>query len=850
VAALQARHATALRSYALELTRGDHARADEALVALWRDLPPSAVATDAGEVPPELLYAALRRKATVARRGTDTWDDAAGEDAAEEPSESPAARVARRFRQLTPKQQEALHLRLRHGFRDEEIAHITEISVPAAGQLVQHALSRLQGGGLVDSRLARLAWNGATPAELANETPVDRGRVAELRTTIEITRQVLQRGVEHYGKTPRARRRAWMGWALGVVAVAGALVGGIFLWNAKRGARADDVSEAGRASGRTTVAIRRTAAETAEKSRVAAGSGEGAAGVAGMARPAHASTKPERADAVAKHEAPGASAERNFAAEKGAVETEPTGNAEPEAQASGAAEPGEVRASAAGREGREEKERVAEPVRTTAAPVSSEVEVVRAKTESAAETWKKGEAREATAPIGAPRAKAENFRRAATPSQRVLPTTLDTAPIAALRRALEASRWPERSAVSVRAFLNSVPPSGRPPRSDGPVFSAKVESSAAPGHPERRLVRVALRARENAPTTRAPATVILLLDVSGSMDAPNRLPLVQDAVAALLRRLRPEDRVGVVTYAGESRVLLPPMPLAKEREIRAAVEALTAKGRTNGGAGLREAFALAATEQRAAGERVVILCTDGDFNMGETSEAELGALVERERAESVRLAIFGFGRAERIDARLEALAARAQGGSGYVNTRAEAEQALVGQLDGLFGPVAQRLDVAVEFDAQRVARYRAVGDAKWRGVAEGRAVVAARERVLPGEEVTALLEVEPVASAGNESAIGKVRATFHETGATAAAPVHVSWPVSGGAGELAGASVDFRFAAALAAFGEVLQEGPRADSADRLAEIEGWARNALGEDAGGYRAEILELIAQAKRAAR
>lgn len=886
VAELQARHATALRSYALELGDGDTRRADEALAALWREwskTPPAAADANAREV----AFAALRRHVVAAQRraGARAETEHEGDTANESGHESATERVARRFRQLTPKQQEVLRLRLRHGFGADEIAHITELASAAVEQLIHHALGRLDGNPGDDPRLTRLALSGATAEETARETPADRARIAELRLTAEVARQVLARGVETFvaKKRQRSRRRIFVAAGVALLAVVGV---GFPLLRRRAPDRVTAAVQKLTVTGASRVAIARTdAKKNPDPSRAASGEPTAASGGRGSAPRRSGSDAPAGSERPTSERKvlPPAEANRTTndirspASDKpprssidsparSGISTGEVGRAEPAAQPRATTDNKKIGGPAAPPLGRTEA--APAPTELRAATNAPRTEVggkgfTPRRPDSEAPADARGSTSEPeTPPTSHPTSTASAnstpslLLRDSGPAKPPRADRLDTAPIAALRQALGRSRWPEPRQVNVRALVNATPPAAPPSApSGGDLFTARVESSESPLHPERRLVRVELRAREVAPAPRAPATVILLLDVSGSMDAPNRLPLVQEAAAALLRRLRPEDRVGVVTYAGESRVLLPPEKLTDERAVRAAIAALEAKGRTNGGAGLREAFALAAADRGAAGERVVILCTDGDFNMGETSEAELGALIDAQRDRGVRLAIFGFGRADRIDARLEGLAARARGGSGYVNTRAEAEQALVSQLDALFAPIAEKLEAIVEFDPARVARFRALGEAEMRAATAGAsAPVATRERVLPGETLSALFEIEPVPPSAGSSVDDdlRVRATGFAPGTAATAqsqtPYYGVWPARLGDGKFAASSVDFRFAAAMAAFGEALQAGPDA-SAGQLDEIGRWARGAVGEDAGGYRAELVTLLEQAQRAA-
>lgn len=813
VAELHRRHATEVRSYVLELWAGDEARTEASVAAFWREWAPPPGSAD--EILRETVFAGARRQAMAEQRrqgGAATEP----EDGGEPDAPDAAVQVAARFRRLTSKQQEMVRLHLRHRFGPDECAEITELSAANAEQLLHTAISRLNGKGADDARLVALALSGATGDQLERESPEARTRIAELRLTVEVTRQVLTRGIDTYRPRKRAGRRRgpWLLLAVTGVVVASAAV---WWWRA-RPAPANAEAETQEVQGSARVALRRA---EREKNTGAATEGGGLASALSGAKPTPVATAPKIRESVSASESasvaalPSAARPRTESkAPSGAVErssTMPTVAAEA-AAASEPATPSATGATVAAEFSREPTSEAAGPL-----PAPSRAVQQRALVEARSAALKSG--------------------------------PLDTAPIAALRRALGAAHWPAAQDVRVADLVNQFPAAEKIPVAAGEPFATRVEASDAPWDPARRLVRVTVQARDDAPLAREAATVILLLDVSGSMAAPNRLPLVQEAVAALLRRLRPEDRIGVVTYAGESTVLLPPTQLTDEAGVRAAINALEAKGRTNGGAGLRQAFAMAAGETDAERKRVVILCTDGDFNMGETTEAQLGALIDTQRERGVKLAIFGFGRADRIDPRLEALAARAQGGSGYVNTRAEAEQALVAQLDTLFAPVATTLAATVEFDPAHVATVRALGEATSQPAERGREfAVAQRASVLPGETITALFEVELAQGAPADGDAWRVRLAA-DLPARAGQPGQYDGHSSGAleAKDFAAASVDFRFAAAAAAFGEALQAGPETGAA-RLEECGRWARAALGEDAGGYRAEFLRMVEQARRA--
>lgn len=328
------------------------------------------------------------------------------------------------------------------------------------------------------------------------------------------------------------------------------------------------------------------------------------------------------------------------------------------------------------------------------------------------------------------------------------------------------------------------------------------------------------------------------------MAAVNRLPLVQDSLRRLLPRLRPDDEVGIVAYAGESRLTLLPTRVEQSRVILDALDRLQAGGQTNGGAGLELAYELAKTRAAPVGLNAIILCTDGGFNVGATSEEELLGIVDRYGGTRVELSVFGFGRGTRIDGRLEALAARGHGRSGYLNSGRDAERVLTEQVDGLLAPLAKDVEVEVEFNPARVKNYRLLGyDAE----TDAEAGESARRgaSVLPGHTLTALYEIEPASGALPEAEILKVRVGYAlpEGGPRSLA----EFTLKEQGRKFEEASPDFRFAAAVAAFGEALRAGPK-EGGVRLAQVEAWGRETLGDDTGGYRSEFLRLVAEARAA--
>jgi Ca-activated chloride channel family protein len=431
-----------------------------------------------------------------------------------------------------------------------------------------------------------------------------------------------------------------------------------------------------------------------------------------------------------------------------------------------------------------------------------------------------------------------------TPVSR-LPADVDTASMIDLKHSLAGGRWPKSGSVRVEQLLNYFPFAYAPPASPAD-FAPALEMAEAPWAPSHQLVRVGLKAREAAPPVRAAANLVLLIDTSGSMASPNRLPLVKEAARLLLGRLRPDDCVGIVTYAGESRLTLMPTPVAEIRKILNSLDRLEARGLTNGGAGLELAYDLAQAHAARDGVNCVILCTDGDFNVGSTSEAELTQLIDKRAKSDVQLSIFGFGRNGRIDPRLEALAAHGRGGSGYVNTRREAEQVLTAQLNGLFESVAQDVKVEVAFNPASVTSYQLIGYEDREGELHESGSGAPRgATMLPGQTLTALYEV--VAADGLEPGADLLKLKVSYRSPQNGRPQRLEFPLRNRPATFAGASMDFRFATAVAAFGMALRSSPEKGTIS-LDQVEAWGRECLGDDAGGYRSEFLSLVEQARAA--
>jgi Ca-activated chloride channel homolog len=463
---------------------------------------------------------------------------------------------------------------------------------------------------------------------------------------------------------------------------------------------------------------------------------------------------------------------------------------------------------------------------------------------------------------------------------------VDTASYANVRRFLRQGELPPEDAVRVEELVNYFPydyPAARGPH----PFGVGTEVARAPWNSEHLLVRIAVKAQEPGTTVTAipPANLVFLVDVSGSMDERDKLPLVQASLRMLVKQLRAEDRVSLVVYAGRTAVELPATPGNQHAKILAAIARLNAEGSTNGGAALQLAYEQARAGFIAGGINRILMATDGDFNVGVTSNSALEARIRRERDSGISLSMLAFGTGNLNDALMEQLADQGNGNYSYIDSVDEARKVLVTELGATLHTVAKDVKVQVEFNPARVAEYRLLGyENRLLREEDFRNDRVDAGEVGAGHTVTALYEVTPVGAAtlhgkrryaepatsaasdaqatatatasehsllANE--LGEVRVRYQpaptsdhrRTGtsskkSTAATALEFSQPILAPA-KLEAGSTDLRFAAAVAGFGELLRGG-RYQSQWSYDAAAGLARGALGRDTGGWRAEFVRLV--------
>ena len=429
---------------------------------------------------------------------------------------------------------------------------------------------------------------------------------------------------------------------------------------------------------------------------------------------------------------------------------------------------------------------------------------------------------------------------------------VDTASYAVVRSSLMRGELPPAGSVRIEEMINYFPYDYPAPEADGPPIRPTVSVFETPWNADTQLVHIALQGRMPAIEDRPPLNLVFLIDTSGSMDEPAKLPLLIQSFRLMLSELRPEDEVSIVTYAGSAGQVLAPTSASERATIEAALTNLRAGGGTNGQGGLEQAYAVA--EAMAAEGEVsrVILATDGDFNVGVSDPEGLTRYIEKQRESGTYLSVLGFGRGNLDDTTMQALAQNGNGQAAYIDTLSEARKVLVDQLTGALFPIAGDVKIQVEWNPAEVAEYRLIGY-------ETRALERTDfndDRVDAGEvgaghAVTAIYEVTPVGSparlsdplrygeptvAGTEGELGFLRLRWKEPGADESQLLEL--PIDGDAG---GLSEDAGFAAAIAGMGQLLSDPARLgdwgwDEAIRL------ATEHRGEDLYGYRGEAIGLM--------
>ena len=429
---------------------------------------------------------------------------------------------------------------------------------------------------------------------------------------------------------------------------------------------------------------------------------------------------------------------------------------------------------------------------------------------------------------------------------------VDTGSYANVRRFLNQGSLPPEGAVRLEEMVNYFPYHYALP-TDGSPFGVTTEVAATPWNPHTQLLRIGIKASDRAVADLAPANLVFLVDVSGSMDRREGLPLVQSTLKLLVDQLRDQDRVALVVYAGESRVVLKPTSGRDKAKIRNAIDQLTAGGSTAGASGIELAYQMAREGFIDKGINRILLATDGDFNVGVSDFDSLKQMAARQRKSGVSLTTLGFGVDNYNEHLMEQLADAGDGNYAYIDNLREARKVLVDQLSSTLAVVARDVKLQVEFNPAQVSEYRLLGY-------ENRALkredfnndkVDAGE-IGAGHTVTALYEIVPKGEKGWLEPLRYTRVPAAEGGANELAMLRVRYkPATGGdsrlierpiSKEVTQASDDLRFSAAVAAFAQQLKGDGRYTGSMSLKDTAALARSARGDDPFGLRNEFVQLV--------
>ena len=443
---------------------------------------------------------------------------------------------------------------------------------------------------------------------------------------------------------------------------------------------------------------------------------------------------------------------------------------------------------------------------------------------------------------------------------------VDTASYGFARRELNEGRLPQKDAVRVEELINYFPYAYPRPETAETPFQPTVTVMPAPWKPTNKLVHIGIKGYELVPAERPRANIVLLIDISGSMQPANRLPLVKNAFRLLIDELKPDDTVGIVTCASGSGIALEPTKVSEKGRILAAIDALGAGGSTAGAAGISDAYRLAEAHFDKEGVNRIILATDGDFNVGISNRDELKGFIERKREAGIFLSILGVGQGNYNDALTQALAQNGNGTAAYVDTLNEARKVLVDEASSTLFTIAKDVKIQVEFNPAAVSEYRLIGyeTRSLRREDFNNDKVDAGD-IGSGHTVTAIYEVTPMGAPklvddlryrqppategasgqGGELGFLKLRYKLPKEDASKL----VSLPIAPALEkpDIASAPEDVRFSVAVAAFGQLLR-GQHHLGSYGFDQVQALAQGARGADPFGYRAEFASLVRLAKSA--
>ncbi len=442
---------------------------------------------------------------------------------------------------------------------------------------------------------------------------------------------------------------------------------------------------------------------------------------------------------------------------------------------------------------------------------------------------------------------------------------VDTASYANVRRLLNQGQWPNKGAVRVEEMINYFNYNYPAPKTTDQPFAVHTEVATSPWNPGTKLMRIALKGYQTSKENLPPMNLVFLFDVSGSMNNANKLPLLKQAFSLLTKQLRPEDHVSMVVYAGASGLVLKPTKGDQQNDILAALDKLAAGGSTNGGAGIELAYKTAEQHFTKGGINRVILATDGDFNVGTTSMDKLKTLVEKKKQSGVFLSILGFGQGNYNDHLMEELSNIGNGTAYYVDSFKEARKVFSDGLTGTLLNIAKDVKIQVEFNPAYVSEYRLIGydnrqlkredfnnDKVDAGdIGAGHTVTAFYEIVMTGSDYHFSDPLRYKDNKANDrkapaknDELAFVKLRYKKPDEDKSQLIRLPILASNAHSDFAKASESFKFATAVAAFGEKLRGSQYVDWS--IEQIKQTASANMGKDTWGYRHEFVQLTLNAQ----
>jgi len=436
---------------------------------------------------------------------------------------------------------------------------------------------------------------------------------------------------------------------------------------------------------------------------------------------------------------------------------------------------------------------------------------------------------------------------------------VDAASYSNVRRFINNGQRPPKDAVRIEEMVNYFDYTYQQPKGDDP-FSVITEIATAPWNPNHRLVHIGLQGKKISTEKLPPSNLVFLIDVSGSMNEPNKLPLLKTSFKMLVEQLRPQDHVAIVVYAGAAGLVLEPTSGDEKKRIFEALDRLEAGGSTAGGAGINLAYAVAKRHFKANGNNRIILATDGDFNVGESSNASMERLIEQKRNDGIFLTVLGFGMGNYKDSKMEILADKGNGNYAYIDNISESRKVLVNEFGGTLFTIAKDVKLQIEFNPAKVKAYRLIGyenrmlksedfnnDKKDAGELGSGHTVTALYEVIPVGVESEFFKIDDLKyqkskierSAENSKELMTIKLRYKKPDEDISKLiVH---PLVDTNTTLANTSENFRWSASVAAFGMLLRESEYVKNFnyDQVVQL---AQGAKGGDVEGYRIEFINMV--------